>query len=214
MNALLKGLLALVILPALGTAAFAEPDTGVVISKKLSREEALARLEESGLTPETGNLVNPVLSGDLEMTAALLAAGADPNGDTGLSKSILRIAMSACSAKRVPPADQLKMVELLLSYGALPNEKTPSELSALMVAAQWCPAEIVHRLVKAGADMQFKTSLGQSPLVMAFILGNYGAAEALIDEGARLSAEGAAKLLKDKEGDAKRVALLKRAVGQ
>ncbi len=80
-----------------------------------------------------------------------------------------------------------------------------------MVAAQWCSADIVHRLVKAGADTNFKTSLGQTPLVMAFIMENYGAAEALIEEGARLSPEGAARLLKDKEGDAKRVELLKRA---
>jgi hypothetical protein len=214
MNKILSGLVAVGAVAAfsvLGYSTGAEPDSGVVVSKRMTREEALARIQKSGIAPEPGSLVSPVMSGDLEMVEALLVAGADPNGDTGLPKSVLRLAMGTCAAKKATPADQLKLVDLLLSHGALPNEKAPSELSALMVAAQWCSADIVHRLVKAGADIEFKTSLGQSPLVMAFIMENYGAAEALIEKGARLSPEGAARLLKDKEGDAKRVELLKRA---
>lgn len=214
MSKILSGLVAVGAVAAfsvLGSIAEAEPDSGVVVAKKMTREEALARIQESGLAPGPGSLVSPVMSGDLEMVEALLVAGADPNGDTGLPKSVLRLAVGTCAAKRATPADQLKLVDLLLEHGALPNEKAPSELSALIVAAQWCSAEIVHRLVKAGADLNFKTSLGQTPLVMALILQNYPAAEAMIEEGARLSPEGAAKLLKDKEGDAKRVELLKRA---
>src|SRR6476646_6657040 len=56
-------------------------------------------------------------------------------------------------------------VEALLSagVGAKVNETAPSELSPLMVAAQHCPAPVVRRLLRAGADLKFKTSLGISP---------------------------------------------------
>jgi ankyrin repeat protein len=106
------------------------------------------------------------------------------------------------------------MIEVLLAHGAKVNDPHDTELSALMVAAQHCPAPVVHRLVTAGADLKFHTSLGISPLSMAFITENYDAAEALIDAGARLSPEAAAKLLESKKDDARRAALVKRARGK
>jgi ankyrin repeat protein len=83
-----------------------------------------------------------------------------------------------------------------------------------MVAAQQCPAAVVRRLLRAGADLKFKTSLGISPLSMAFIVGNLDAAEALIEGGARLSPEAAGKLLKDHKDDARRTALVNKARGK
>jgi len=100
--------------------------------------------------------------------------------------------------------------EVLLAHGAKANVPGETELSALMVASQQCDGSIVHRLVKTGADMKFRTSTGFTPLSMAFLVGNLSAAEALVDEGARLSAEAAKKLLEGKD-DPKYVALVKRA---
>lgn len=103
------------------------------------------------------------------------------------------------------------MMDLLIAHGAKPNHPSDKELSALMTAAQQCPGPVVLRLVKAGADMKFKSSLGYTPLSMAFIVNNLDAAEALIDSGARLSAEAAAKLADHKKDDARYHKLLKRA---
>jgi len=127
---------------------------------------------------------------------------------------MLRLAASACARKELKPGAVLAVIEVLLKHGAKANESAPSELSPLMVAAQHCPAPVVRRLVKAGADIKFKTSLGISTLSMAFITGNLDAAEALIDAGARLTPEAAGKLLKDHQDDARRVALVKKAGGK
>jgi ankyrin repeat protein len=178
---------------------------------RMSRENALAYVEALRLALVPSNLVNPIMSGDVETVAALLDAGVDVNDLTDMPKPALRLAASACAGKRIETETMLVMIEVLLAHGAKVNEPAPSELSALMVAAQHCPAPVVRRLVRAGADLKFKTSLGISPLSMAFITNNLDAAGALIDAGARLSPEAAAKLLEGKADDARRTALVKKA---
>lgn len=160
--------------------------------------------------PDPDYLVLPIMNGDVEQLKEVLDAGVDPN-DPKLIKPALRLAAGTCAGDRVETETTLRIIELLLEHGAKPNQPTDKELSALMVAAQHCPAPIVLRLVKAGADMKFKTSLGITPLSMAFILGNLDAAEALIDSGARLSAEAAAKLKDNKKDDERYQKLLKKA---
>jgi ankyrin repeat protein len=80
-----------------------------------------------------------------------------------------------------------------------------------MVAAQHCPAPVVKRLLKAGADWKFRTPQGFTPLSMSLLLGNYDTAEVLIDAGARLSSEAAARLLEGKKDDVRLAALVKKA---
>lgn len=176
----------------------------------MSHEQALAYLQKEGLAVDPTNLVNPLLSGDAETVEALLSAGVDANATGDMPKPALRLAMSAC-ARKLETARILTVIEVLLAHGAKVNEPAPSELSPLMVAAQHCPAPVVRRLLKAGADLKFKTSVGISPLSMAFITGNLDAAEALVEGGARLSPEAAGKLLKDHQDDARRTALVKKA---
>lgn len=163
--------------------------------------------------PSSDQLVSPILNGDVERLKEVLDAGADPN-DPELIKPALRLAASACIGQRVETETIVEMMDVLLAHGAKPNLPADKELSALMTAAQQCPAPVVLRLVKAGADMKFKTSLGITPLSMAFIVGNLDAAEALIDSGARLSAEAAAKLADNKKDDQRYHALLKKAQGK
>jgi len=181
---------------------------------RMSREEALAYVAEERLSLVPSNLVAPIMNGDVETVEALLSAGVDVNDMTGMPKPVLRLAASSCAGKRLETETILTMMEVLLAHGAKVSEPAPSELSALMVAAQQCPAPVVRRLLRAGADMNFKTSLGISPLSMAFIVGNLDAAEALIEAGARLSPEAAAKILEGKKDDARAVALVNKARGK
>ena len=176
---------------------------------KMTRDEALKYLDEEQLAVDQSNLVVAVMNGNPELTEALLSAGVDVN-DSELIKPALRLAASSCAGKRVETETILTIMEVLLAHGAKVNVPGETELSALMVAAQQCDGSIVHRLVKAGADMKFRTSVGFTPLSMAFLVDNLSAAEALVDEGARLSAEAAAKLLEGKD-DPKYIALVKKA---
>ena len=176
---------------------------------KMTREEALKYLDEEQLAVDQSNLVGAIMNGNPERTEALLSAGVDVN-DPELIKPALRLAASSCAGKRVETETILTIMEVLLAHGAKVNVPGETELSALMVAAQQCDGSIVHRLVKAGADMKFRTSVGFTPLSMAFLVDNLSAAEALVDEGARLSAEAAAKLLEGKT-DPKYIALVKKA---
>jgi len=75
------------------------------------------------------------------------------------------------------------------------------------------PAPIVKRLIAAGAEVDYKNTLGQTALVNALVMSNYEAAEALIGAGAKLSAEGAAKLLENRKDDPKLAELVKKARG-
>jgi len=195
------------------TALAAEPAGGGAPQvPHMSREEALAYLKEGNLALVPSNLVSPILNGKVELVEALLAAGVDANDKTDMPQPLLQLAASSCAGDGVENQKVLAMIEVLLAHGAKVNVPPgASELSPLMVAAQQCPPAVVRRLVRAGADLTFRTSLGISPLSMALIVGNYDAAEALIDAGARLSAAAASKLLTGKKDDARLVALVKRA---
>ncbi|PYQ30148.1 MAG: hypothetical protein DMF56_10535 [Acidobacteria bacterium] len=176
---------------------------------KMTREEALRYLEGERYAVDQTNLVGAIMNGNPELAEALLSAGVDVN-DPELIHPALHLAATSCAGKRVETETILTMIEVLLAHGAKANVPGESELSALMVAAQQCEGSIVHRLVKAGADMKFRTTAGFTPLSMAFLVDNLSAAEALVGEGARLSAEAAAKLLEGKD-DPKYIALVKKA---
>ena len=175
----------------------------------MTREEALRYLDGDRYAVDQTNLVVAIMNGNPELAEALLSAGVDVN-DPELIHPALHLAATSCAGKRVETETILTMIEVLLAHGAKANVPGETELSALMVAAQQCEGSIVHRLVKAGADMKFRTSVGFTPLSMAFLVDNLSAAEALVGEGARLSAEAAAKLLEGKD-DPKYIALVKKA---
>lgn len=184
-----------------------DPATSV---PKMTREAAEKYVADRDLALTGSNLVGPIMNGDAETVEALLSAGLDVNDTSDLPKPVMRLAMQPCAAKK-PVESILTMVEVLLAHGAKVDEPPGAVLTPLVVAAQNCPAPIVNRLLKAGAQIDYKTAQGYSALSMALLLGNYEAAEALIGAGARLSAEAAAKLLENKKDDAKLAELVKRA---
>jgi ankyrin repeat protein len=207
--ALLCGAVSLSAAETPATAADATPEI-----PRMTREQALDYVQEARLALTGSNLVNPIMNGDAEKVEALLSAGLDVNDLSDLPKPAVRLVAGTCAGKRVDTETMLVMLEVLLAHGAKVNEPEGSQLTALMVAAQHCPAPIVRRLLQAGAERDFRTPQGFTPLSMALLLGNYDAAEALIDAGARLSAEAAAKLVDGKKDDARLMALVKRARGK
>lgn len=193
-----------------GSLAAAEPALDV---PKMSKADAEKYLADRRLSPTGSNLVGPIMNGDAETVEALLSAGVDVNDTSELPKPVMRIAMQPCAAKEQSPEQMLTMMEVLLAHGAKVNEPPGAVLTPLIVAAQHCPAPIVKRLIAAGAEIDYKNTLGQTALVNALIMSNYEAAEALIGAGAKLSAEGAAKLLENKKDDPKLAELVKKARG-
>lgn len=193
-----------------GALAAAEPALDV---PKMTQAEAEKYLEERRLSVTGSNLVGPIMNGDAETVEALLSAGVDVNDTGALPKPVMRLAMQPCAMKDQTPEQMLTMIEVLLAHGAKVNEPPGAVLTPLIVAAQHCPAPIVKRLLAAGAEVDYKNTLGQTALVNALIMSNYEAAEALIGAGAKLSAEGAAKLLENKKDDPKLAELVKKARG-
>lgn len=217
MRTLALTLFAAIALPTALPAAWAtEPPTTDPVPEipRMTREEARTYVAQERLALVPSSLVHPILTGNVEMVEALLSAGVDVNDRTDMPQPVLHLAASTCAGKELETGTILALVEVLLSHGARVNEPTPSELSALMIAAQQCPAPVVRRLIRAGANMQFRTSLGITPLSMAFLVGNLDAAEALIEAGARLSPEAAGKILEGKKDDARAVALVNKARGK
>jgi uncharacterized protein len=194
-----------------GSLAAAEPAPEV---PKMSRADAEKYLDERRLSVTGSNLVGPIMNGDAETVEALLSAGVDVNDTGALPKPVMRLAMQPCAMKDQTTEQMLTMIEVLLAHGAKVNEPPGAVLTPLIVAAQHCPAPIVKRLIAAGAEVDYKNTLGQTALVNALIMSNYEAAEALIGGGAKLSAEGAAKLLENKKDDPKLAELVKKARGE
>jgi ankyrin repeat protein len=177
----------------------------------MTKAEAQAYIDKTGLELTGSNLVSPIMNGDAKTVEALLSAGLDVNDASDLPKSAMRLAMQPCAMKA--SADSiLVMLEVLLAHGAKVNEPEGAVLTPLVSAAQNCPPAVIKRLVKAGADVNFHTAQGYTALSMALLLGKYDAAEALLDAGAKLSPEAAKKLTDDKKGDAKLAELVKRGL--
>ena len=84
----------------------------------------------------------------------------------------------------------------------------------LILAAQQCTPAVVKRLIAGGAKLDVRLPQGFTPLSMALIVGKYDNAEVLIDAGARLSAESAAKLSEGQQDNAKLMSLVKRATAK
>jgi ankyrin repeat protein len=201
--------LAVALAAGLVAAAVSAADPAAAVPK-MTREAAEKYLAERDLALSGSNLVGPIMNGDAETIEALLSAGLDVNDTSDLPKPVMRLALQPCAAK-APVESILTVIEVLLAHGAKVDEPPGAVLTPLVVAGQNCPAPIVKRLLKAGAQIDYKTAQGYSALSMALLLGNYDAAEALIDAGAKLSAEAAAKLLENKKDDAKLAELVKRA---
>jgi ankyrin repeat protein len=112
----------------------------------------------------------------------------------------------------VEPESRDAIIASLLAAGANPTSVEMGDVPLLVYVAQKCPRPVIEALVKGGAKLDGKSPQGFTALSMALLVSNFDAAEALVDQGARLSPEAKAKLL-DGATDPKLIALVNRASG-
>lgn len=177
---------------------------------RMTREQAEQLMEQDGTSVMQENLPVNLFNAKADIVEAMIVLGVDPNGKLEQTpQTTLEFALSACSDKRLAEADIQRTIAVLLREGARPNDT--GMMGTLILAAQQCTPAIVRQLVAGGAKLDQRTPQGYTPLSMALIVGKLENAEALIDAGARLSAEGAARLTEMGAGNDRMLALVKRA---
>ena len=193
MNGTRIGSIGLTLLAVLTSAPAARADD-LSGRPRMTRPQAFAYLQANGIEASPDSLSQQIITGGVEAVDALVAAGVDVRARTSLPQSSLTLAAMTCAGGRLPTSATLHMMDTLVEAGADANAPGMSGLGPLMVASQQCKAPVVKRLLAAGARLDSRTPQGFTPLSMALTVGNYDAAEALIDGGARLSAESGRKL--------------------
>ena len=177
---------------------------------RMTREQAEKIMEDDGTAVLQDNLPVNLFNAKTDIVEAMLVLGLDPNGKLEMTpQTPLEFAIQACMDKSIAEADVLATIAVLLREGARPNDT--GMMGTLILAAQQCTPAVVKQLIAGGAKLDQRTPQGFTPLSMALIVGRYDNAEALIDAGARLSAEAAGKLREGAEGNERLLALIKRA---
>ncbi len=133
-----------------------------------------------------------VEKGNLELTKALLAVGADPNAVDGGSQTPLWSAAFDCELEPSDPV-RLELMQALIAGGADPNLSTGWEGTLLHEAARDeavrdDATEILGLVIAVGADLNARTEHGETPLHLAAGWGHSDAVPVLIAAGADLSA--------------------------
>ncbi len=177
---------------------------------RMSREQAEKIMEEDGTSVVQDNLPVNLFNAKAQIVEAMIVLGVDPNGKLEMTpQTTLEFAIQACMDTSIAEADVLATIAVLLREGARPNDT--GMMGTLILAAQQCTPAVVKQLVAGGAALDQRTPQGFTPLSMALIVGRYDNAEALIDAGAKLSAEAAGRLREGAEGNERLLALIKRA---
>ena len=114
---------------------------------------------------------------NLEVVAALLTSGADPNGSTSDGWTPL---MAAARTK------QCDVVRELLVNGADPNRRDNQGWTALLAAAEVGSEEIASDLIDDKADIEFASDEGWTPLLVAADRGHRRLMALLLEHGAKV----------------------------
>lgn len=177
---------------------------------RMTREQAEKIMEDDGTAVLQENLPVNLFNAKADIVEAMLVLGLDPNGKLEMTpQTPLEFAVQACMDKSIAEADVVATIAVLLREGARPNDT--GMMGTLILAAQQCTPAVVKQLIAGGAKLDQRTPQGFTPLSMALIAGRYDNAEALIDAGAKLSAEAAGKLREGAEGNDRLLALIERA---
>lgn len=177
---------------------------------RMTREQADKIMEDDGTAVLQENLPVNLFNAKADIVEAMLVLGLDPNGKLEMTpQTPFEFAVQACMDKSIAEADVVATIAVLLREGARPNDT--GMMGTLILAAQQCTPAVVKQLIAGGAKLDQRTPQGFTPLSMALIVGRYDNAEALIDAGAKLSAEAAGKLREGAEGNDRLLALIERA---
>jgi hypothetical protein len=141
-----------------------------------TEEQARAYVATRGFEAAPEDLLRAVDDDALDVVAALLALGVDPDALGG------QVVSSAARKGRI------EMLELLLDGGADPNLKRTDRQSPVAAAVIHHQREAVDVLLARGADVRSAKRPGESPLLYAV---DVGIAERLLDAGADVDARDA-----------------------
>ena len=124
-------------------------------------------------------LVLAASRGSAELTAALLAAGADPDASDGRGRPALAVA----GAK-----GHLEVVEALLEGGAdvEAREQSPGRtiLQLIIDDSDDISIDVLAAILDAGADIEGKDERGETALASAAFMGRMDTAKFLVERGA------------------------------
>jgi HEAT repeat protein len=151
-----------------------------------ARERALATLREKDVQFTTGDFARALRELEEETVAAFLDAGMSPNqrfSYGGLPLQTVLDSQYECGK------EMKSTVRLLIDRGADANGSDDAGNTIIMTAAKQCDGEMIKMLIKAGAKVQAKNSMGFGALDDAIPMANTSAATALIAAGARLTPE-------------------------
>lgn len=159
--------------------------TMVAAADPAARERGLAVLRENDVQFADWDYARALSHLDEDVVRAFLDAGMSPNRKFNYGSLPLQMVLDSGH----PCAKTRPVVKLLLDRGADPNGADDNGNTVLMTAAKACDGEMIRTLVKAGAKVQARNSMGFTALESAIPMGNTSAGAALIAAGARLSAE-------------------------
>ena len=157
-------------------AAAAQGDPARIAQLAAAGERVAAR-DGHGRTP----LHVAAFAGKVEAMSALVVAGADPNALEGDRYDIVTI---AAVVNDLPTLDAA-----LALGGSARNVTSRYDGTALIAAAHLGHAEVVRRLIRAGAPLDHVNNLGWTALIESIVLGDGGPAplatlQALLGAGA------------------------------
>jgi len=159
-------------------AAAARGDAKLIAQLAAAGERVDAR-DGHGRTP----LHVAAFGGHVDAMRALVAAGADPDALEGDRYDVVTIAAVA---------NDLRALEAGLALGCSPRNVTSRyDGTALIAAAHLGHADVVRRLIRAGAPLDHVNNLGWTALIESIVLGDGGPAhvatlEVLVAAGANV----------------------------
>ncbi|HEX2061382.1 MAG TPA: ankyrin repeat domain-containing protein [Thermoanaerobaculia bacterium] len=149
------------------------------------------------------------MNADTGLVEALLDAGVPVDARQIAGTPLGYATGSGCATAPDAPG-RIATVELLISRGADVKWTDGNDNTLLMFALD-CPAEVVAKLLDAGASLDAVNAMQYNALQLALAKGKWDVAALLVARGARLTTKQIDDLFFEKPDDPEKLALLKRA---
>lgn len=160
------------------------PTTRAEVDPERTRA-GIAYLDKRGLSVSTDALRDAARRADADAVRALLDAGVADLNETPIYQAV----GVGCHTQGAETDWLVDTVRLLATAGADLARTDGNRNTVMISAAQYCGPRVIGALVDAGAKVEVRNGTGITPLALALIVGNFDAAEALVEKGARLGKE-------------------------